>query len=149
MVKLIFTKGEEEFVDCAASMCGDSLNNDVYHKDGLRELRDKDDYVRFLDVGFDDDDNQISIYIDDYHEPLLDWIEEEKAKEGDSGTDTYEDDVDSILSDDLSVDHEVDDEDIQWPELVDPFLSHKNLIPERGIAEEVVDKVKKTSYSRS
>nr|KAJ0191982.1 hypothetical protein LSAT_V11C800442410 [Lactuca sativa] len=50
--------------------------------DGLKELRDEDDYIRFLDVGFDDDDNQISIYIDDYHEPILDWIEEEKAEEG-------------------------------------------------------------------
>ncbi|CAI9299329.1 unnamed protein product [Lactuca saligna] len=80
---------------------------------GLRELRDEDDYVRFLDAGFDDDDNQISIHIDDYHEPLLDWIEEEKAEEGDSGTDTYEYDVDLVLSDDLSVDHEADDEDIQ------------------------------------
>ncbi|CAI9277217.1 unnamed protein product [Lactuca saligna] len=80
--------------------------------DGLRELRDEDDYVRFLDAGFDDDDNQISIYIDDHHEPLLDWIEEEKAEEWDSGTETYEDDVDSVLSYDLSVDHEADDEDI-------------------------------------
>ncbi|CAI9292586.1 unnamed protein product [Lactuca saligna] len=104
--------------------------------DGLRELRDEDDYVRFLDAGFDDDDNQISIYIDDHHEPLLDWIEEEKAEEWDSGTETYEDDVDSVLSDDLSVDHEADDEDIQWPEVVDPFLSQKNLIPQRGIEEE-------------
>ncbi|CAH1443781.1 unnamed protein product [Lactuca virosa] len=116
--------------------------------DGLRELRDENDYVTFLDAGFDDDDNQISIYIDDYHEPLLDWIKEEKAEEWDSGTDIYEDDVDSVLSDDLSVDHEADDEDIQWPELIDPFLSHKNLIPETSIEDEAVDKVK-TSYSRS
>ncbi|CAI9284859.1 unnamed protein product [Lactuca saligna] len=82
--------------------------------DGLRELRDEDDYVRFVDAGFDDDDNQISIYIDDHHEPLLDWIEEEKAEEWDSGTETYEDDVDS-----------------------------KNLIPQRGIEEEAGGKVKK------
>nr|KAJ0208375.1 hypothetical protein LSAT_V11C500248030 [Lactuca sativa] len=80
--------------------------------DGLRELRDVDDYVRFLDVGFNDDDNQINVYIDDYHEPLLDWIEEEKTEEWDSGTETYEDDVDS-----------------------------KNLIPERGIEDEAGDKV--------
>ncbi|CAH1447258.1 unnamed protein product [Lactuca virosa] len=111
--------------------------------DGLRELRDEDDYVRFLDAGFDDDDNQISVYIDDYHEPLLDWIEEEKVEEGDSGTETYEDDVDSVLSDDLAVDHEADDEDIQWLEVVDPFLSQKNLIPEKGIEDEAGDKVKK------
>ncbi|CAI9287973.1 unnamed protein product [Lactuca saligna] len=96
-----------------------------------------------LMLWFDDDDNQISIYIDDHHEPLLDWIEEEKAEEWDSGTETYEDDVDSVLSDDLSVDHEADDEDIQWPEVVDPFLSQKNLIPQRGIKEEAGGKVKK------
>ncbi|CAI9303295.1 unnamed protein product [Lactuca saligna] len=111
--------------------------------DGLRELRYEDDYVRFLDDGFDDDDNQISIYIDDHHEPLLDWIEEEKAEEWDSGTQTYEDDVDLVSSDDLSVDHEADDEDIQWPEVVDPFLSQKNLIPQRGTEEEAGGKVKK------
>ncbi|CAI9291797.1 unnamed protein product [Lactuca saligna] len=121
----------------AASVSRDSLNIDVYHQGvfspnplvyfhpdkvpvmgldvhGLRELRDEDDYVRFVDAGFDDDDNQISIYIDDHHEPLLDWIEEEKAEEWDSGTETYEDDVDS-----------------------------KNLIPQRGIEEEAGGKVKK------
>ncbi|CAI9293751.1 unnamed protein product [Lactuca saligna] len=42
--------------------------------DRLMELRDEDDYVRFLDAGFDDDDDddKIDIYIDDYHEPILD-----------------------------------------------------------------------------
>lgn len=40
--------------------------------DGLKELRDEDDYVRFLDVGFNDDNNQINIYIDDYHDPIPD-----------------------------------------------------------------------------
>nr|KAJ0192153.1 hypothetical protein LSAT_V11C800417760 [Lactuca sativa] len=108
--------------------------------DRLRELRDEDDYVRFLDAGFDDDDNQISIYIDDYHKPKLDWIKEEKAEKENSGTDEYEDDVDSVLSDDLLVDHEADDEDIEWPELVDPFLSQNNLIPEIGIGDEAIDK---------
>ncbi|CAI9265110.1 unnamed protein product [Lactuca saligna] len=83
------------------------------------------------------------IYIDDYHEPLLDWIKEEKAEEWDSGTETYEEDVDSVLSDDLSVDHEADDEDIQWPEVVDPFLSQKNVIQERDTEDEARDKVKK------
>ncbi|CAI9302924.1 unnamed protein product [Lactuca saligna] len=151
-------------------MSGDSLNIDVYHKgvfapnpfvyfhphklpvtgldvcnmdfkEWVSEFRDENDYVRFLDGGFDDDDNnQINIYIDDYLEPLLDWTEEEKAEEGDISTDTYEDDMDLVLSNDLSLDHEGDDVDIQWHELVDPFLSHKNCIPEIGIEDEVVDK---------
>ncbi|CAI9277712.1 unnamed protein product [Lactuca saligna] len=111
--------------------------------DGLRELRDEDDYVRFLDVGFDDDDNQISIYIDDYHEPLLDWIEEEKLKNG------------TVVLKHMKM---------MWTrycrmiyrwtmklmmrtfnglKLLILFLSQKNLIPERGIEEEASDKVKK------
>ncbi|CAI9264556.1 unnamed protein product [Lactuca saligna] len=95
---------------------------------GLKELRDEDDYVRFLDVGFNDDNNQTNIYIDDYHEPILDWIEEEKVGEGDNCNDTCEDDVDLVLLDDLSVDHEADDEDIQWSEYIKLFCPRQILL---------------------
>ncbi|KAL4556250.1 hypothetical protein LXL04_038895 [Taraxacum kok-saghyz] len=57
------------------------------------------------------------------------------SKAGGSGSDTCEDDV--------SVDHEVDDEVIQIPNCVDPFLSKNNLIPIGGVAVEVEDEVTK------
>ncbi|KAL4576182.1 hypothetical protein LXL04_012271 [Taraxacum kok-saghyz] len=111
--------------------------------DGLRELRDEDDYVRFMDAGFSND-CKINIYIDDYHEPVLEWIDEEKADEGDIDSETCDDDVDSVMSDDVSLDLEADEEDIQWPKSVDPFLSNKNLIPDEVVEEdEVVSKVHK------
>ncbi|CAH1441554.1 unnamed protein product [Lactuca virosa] len=109
--------------------------------DGLRELRDEDDYVRFLDAGYKNG-RGISIYIDHDHEPLMQWIEEEIAEDGVYGdSDPCSDDVDSVMSDDISVDHEVNDEVIEIPKSVDPFLSKKNLILEGGIAEEVDDEV--------
>ncbi|XP_023758853.1 uncharacterized protein LOC111907317 [Lactuca sativa] len=109
--------------------------------DGLRELRDEDDYVRFLDAGYKNG-RRISIYIDHDHEPLMQWIKEEIAEDGVYGdSDPSSDDVDSVMSDDISVDHEVDDEVIEIPKSVDPFLSKKNLIPEGGIDEEVDDEV--------
>ncbi|CAI9271593.1 unnamed protein product [Lactuca saligna] len=109
--------------------------------DGLRELRDEDDYVRFLDAGYKNG-RRISIYIDHDHEPLMQWIEEEIAEDGVYGdSDPSSDDVDSVMSDDISVDHEVDDEVIEIPKSVDPFLSKKNLIPKGGVDEEVDDEV--------
>ncbi|CAH1454187.1 unnamed protein product [Lactuca virosa] len=107
--------------------------------DGLRELRDEDDYVRFLDVGYKNK-RRISIYIDHDHEPLMQWIEEEIAEDGVyDDTDPCSDDVNSVMSDNISVDHEADDEVIEIPKFVDPFLSKKNLIPEGGIYDEVDD----------
>ncbi|CAI9291251.1 unnamed protein product [Lactuca saligna] len=109
--------------------------------DGLRELRDEDDYVRFLDAGYKNG-RRISIYIDHDHEPLMQWIEEEIAEDGVYGdSDPSSDDVDSVMSDDISVDHEVDDEVIEIPKSVDLFLSKKNLILEGGVDEEVDDEV--------
>ncbi|KAL4589807.1 hypothetical protein LXL04_002717 [Taraxacum kok-saghyz] len=76
--------------------------------DGLRELKDKDDYVRFLDATYSND-GKISIYIDHAGEDIMEWIQEENDEEGDVES-VLSDDVDSVLSDDVSVDHELDDE---------------------------------------
>ncbi|KAL4554246.1 hypothetical protein LXL04_039646 [Taraxacum kok-saghyz] len=129
------------------SSTGTFVNLDVYYEDrelvdGLRELKDKDDYVRFLDATYSND-GKISIY--NYHagEDIMEWIEEQKAEEGDSGSETCEDDVDSVLSDDVSVDHEVDDEVIQILSSVDHFLSRNNLIPAGGVGDKVEDSVPK------
>ncbi|CAH1413384.1 unnamed protein product [Lactuca virosa] len=105
--------------------------------DGLKELRYKDDYVRFLDVGYIND-CKTNIYIDHYHKTIMEWIEEEKSEKGDNASETYEDDVDSIMSDDISVDHEVEEEVIEILKSFDLFLSKKNLIPEGGVDDEVV-----------
>ena len=109
--------------------------------DGLRELKDKDDYVRFLDATYSND-GKISIYIDHAGEDIMEWIQEENDEEGDVES-VLSDDVDSVLSDDVSVDHEVDDEVIQIPSSVDPFLSRNNLIPAGGVGDEVEDSVPK------
>ncbi|CAH1434829.1 unnamed protein product [Lactuca virosa] len=108
--------------------------------DGLRELRDEDYYVRFLDVRYSND-CKISIYIDHYHETITEWIEEEKVEEGDTVSDICEDDVDSVMADDVSLDHEADDEILEIPKYVDPFLSHKNPIPEGRVEDEADDNV--------
>ncbi|CAI9263488.1 unnamed protein product [Lactuca saligna] len=100
--------------------------------DGLRELRDEDDYVRFLDVGYKNR-RRISIYIDHDHEPLMQWIEEEIAEGGVYGdSDPCSDNVDSVMSDDISVDHEVDDEVIEIRKYVDPFYLRKILFQKEG-----------------
>ncbi|CAI9278403.1 unnamed protein product [Lactuca saligna] len=71
--------------------------------DGLKELRDDNDYVRFLDARYVND-CKINVYIDEYQEPVMEWIDEEKVEEGDTESDEYEDDVDSVMSDYISVD---------------------------------------------
>ncbi|CAI9290960.1 unnamed protein product [Lactuca saligna] len=139
-----------EFKDFIIYICNltKGMCHDMYYclpnraiVDGLRELRDEDDYVRFLDAGYKNG-RIISIYIDHDHEPLMQWIEEEIAEDGVYGdSDPCSDDVDSVMSDDISVDHEVHDEVIEIPKSVDPFLSKKNLIPEGGVDEEVDDEV--------
>ncbi|CAI9280265.1 unnamed protein product [Lactuca saligna] len=108
--------------------------------DRLRELRDEDFYVRFLDVGYSNG-CKIGIYIDHYHETIMEWIEEEKVEEGDSVGDICEDDVDLVMLDDVSVNHEANDEIIEIPKYVDLFLSHKNPISEGRVEDEVDDKV--------
>nr|KAJ0193857.1 hypothetical protein LSAT_V11C800418540 [Lactuca sativa] len=100
--------------------------------DGLRELRDDNDYVRFLDAGYAND-CEINVYIDEYQESVMEWINEEKAEERDTESDEYEDDVDSVMSDDISVDHELDDEVIPLKKSTDPFLAH---IPKGGVNDE-------------
>ncbi|KAL4587865.1 hypothetical protein LXL04_000740 [Taraxacum kok-saghyz] len=107
--------------------------------DGLRELKDKDDYVRFLDATYSND-GKINIYIDHAGEDIMEWIQEEKDEEGDVDS-VLSDDVDSVLLDDVSVDHEVDDEVIQISSSVDHFLSRNNLIPAGGVGDEVEDSV--------
>ncbi|CAI9271128.1 unnamed protein product [Lactuca saligna] len=73
-------------------------------------MRDEDDYVRFLDAGYKNR-RRISIYIDHDDEPLMHWIEEEIAEDGlYNDSDPCFDYVDSAMLDDISVDHEADDE---------------------------------------
>lgn len=71
----------------------------------------------------------------------MEWFEEEKVEEGDNASDTCEDDAESVISDDVSVDHEADDEVIENPKSVDPFLSQKNRIPKEGVDDEADNEV--------
>ncbi|CAH1420813.1 unnamed protein product [Lactuca virosa] len=71
---------------------------------------------------------------------IMEWIEEEKFGKRDNANDTCEDDVDSVRSDDVSVDHEDDDAFTEIPKSVDPYLSHKKFIL-GGVEDEADDEV--------
>ena len=114
--------------------------------DGLRELRDANDYVRFLDAGYAND-CEINVYIDEYQESVMEWINEEKAEEGDTESDEYEDDVDSVMSDDISLDYELDEEVIPLKKSTDPFLAHTNVIPKGGVNDEDGDSIDEVYFS--
>nr|KAJ0198984.1 hypothetical protein LSAT_V11C600308670 [Lactuca sativa] len=114
--------------------------------DGLRELREDNDYVRFLDDGYAND-CKINVCIDEYQEPIMEWINEEKAEEGDTESDEYEDDVDSVMSDDISLDYELDEEVIPLKKSTDPFLAHTNVIPKGGVNDEDGDSIDEVYFS--
>ncbi|CAH1448026.1 unnamed protein product [Lactuca virosa] len=102
-------------------------------RDGLRALEDENDYVRFLDVGYENG-GMINLYIDHNQETVMEWIEEEIAEEGsiDGNTDV-DDAVDSELSDNEFVEHEPNDEVIQIQPSDDPFIRRKFFRPPRVV----------------
>ncbi|CAI9286924.1 unnamed protein product [Lactuca saligna] len=88
---------------------------DVYYclghksmRDGLRPLRNDDDYRRFLDDSHGNE-GKINVYVDHYNDLVLDWIEEEKEEEG-IDSESFNEDKDSVMSNALYVDHEPDEE---------------------------------------
>ncbi|CAH1454569.1 unnamed protein product [Lactuca virosa] len=130
--------GFKEFIIQLQKLDGD-MCNDVYYYvgnwamlDGLGEVRDDNDYVRFIDIRYDND-CKIYVYLDEYQELIKEWINEEKVEEGGTKSDTCEDDVDSIMLDDISLYHEVDDECISLKKYVDLFLAQTNVIPLGGV----------------
>ncbi|CAI9297331.1 unnamed protein product [Lactuca saligna] len=117
-------------------------------RDGLRVLEDENDYVCFLDVGYENG-GIINLYIDHSQYPVMEWIEEEIVEDGsiDGNTDD-DDDVDSELSDDEFVEHELDDDVIQLQPSDDPLIRRKFFKPPRVVDDEKDDKkdVKKNPY---
>ncbi|CAI9266666.1 unnamed protein product [Lactuca saligna] len=135
-----------EFISYVKNLVKDGTIN-VYYclpqrslRDGLRVLEDENDYVRFLDVGYENG-GMINLYIDHSQYPVMEWIEEEIAEDGsvDGNTDD-DDDVDSEISDDEFVEHDPDDEVIQLQPSDDPFIRRKLFKPPRIVDGEKDDK---------
>ncbi|CAH1421749.1 unnamed protein product [Lactuca virosa] len=93
-------------------------------RDGLREFEDKNDYVCFLDAGYENG-GRMNMYIDHSQVLVMEWIVEEIADNGCSDghtDDDDDDDIDSELSYNEFVEREPDDEVIQIQPSDDPFL---------------------------
>lgn len=101
-------------------------------KDGLRGLVDDNDYVRFLDCA-NGNEGRIDVYVDHCNEPILEWIADERDAEGGTDSDSSDSDVDTVISDNLSVDLEGDDEATPVNLVDDPFLCKKTVIPAHGV----------------
>ncbi|CAH1433067.1 unnamed protein product [Lactuca virosa] len=115
-------------------------------RDRLRALEYENDYVRFLDVGYENG-GMINLYIDHSQEIVMEWIEEEIAEDGsidgntdDDDDDDDDDDVDSELSDNEFVEHEPDDEVIRIQPSDDPFIRIKIFRPPRVVDDKKDDK---------
>ncbi|CAH1432611.1 unnamed protein product [Lactuca virosa] len=128
-----------EFISYVKKLVKDGRIN-VYYclpqrslRDGLRALEDENDYVRFLDAGYENG-GMINLYIDHSQETVMEWIEEEIVEDGsiDGNTDD-DDDVDSELSDNEFVEHELDDEVIQIQPSDDRFIRRKFFRPPRVV----------------
>ncbi|CAI9268898.1 unnamed protein product [Lactuca saligna] len=106
---------------------------DVYYclghksiRDGLRLLKNDDDYTRFLDAA-NGNEGKINVYVDHYNEPVFEWIEEKKEEEG-VDSESSDEDKDSVTSDALSVDHEPDEEVIPLTNFDDPLFNHISVV---------------------
>nr|KAJ0195590.1 hypothetical protein LSAT_V11C700345460 [Lactuca sativa] len=135
-----------EFISYVKNLVKDGTIN-VYYclpqrslRDWLRVLEDENDYVRFLDAGYENG-GMINLYIDHSQYPVMEWTEEEIAEDGsiDGNTDN-DDDVDSNLSDDEFVEYELDDEVIQLQPSDDPFIRRNFFKPSRVVDDEKDDK---------
>lgn len=77
----------------------------------------------------DANEGKVSVYVDHFIEPIIDWIEEENDEEGSTSSKGYDEDVDSIMLN-LSFDHKRGcwgyiTEEASWS----PFDPHKCLMP--------------------
>ncbi|CAH1435313.1 unnamed protein product [Lactuca virosa] len=103
---------------------------DVYYcipherlSEGLGVSQNEGDYREFLEVGNGSQEKRINVYIDQYNEPIFDWIEEENPDEYDSVVED-EDEVDeSTFSYAILPDHEDDEVVSSKKPLDDSFLN--------------------------
>ncbi|CAH1428227.1 unnamed protein product [Lactuca virosa] len=81
--------------------------HEVRLSEGLHAIQNDCDFNEFLeDIN---EKKRLNVYVDHYHEPLFDWIQEEEADLEDEDLVSI-DDVDSILEDGLKAKHVEDDE---------------------------------------
>lgn len=93
---------------------------------GLRVIQNEGDYREFIDVGNGRHAKRINVYIDQYNEPVFNWIEDENLDEDDATIEyeNLEGEVDdSRFSGWISHDHK-QDEVVSIPKWLDePFLN--------------------------
>nr|KAJ0217900.1 hypothetical protein LSAT_V11C300103260 [Lactuca sativa] len=89
--------------------------NDVYYRlpherlsEGLGVIQNEGDYREFLKVGNGSQEKRINVYIDQYNEPIFDWIEDENPDEYDSVVDDEDEVDDSTFLDVILPNHEDD-----------------------------------------
>ncbi|CAH1445466.1 unnamed protein product [Lactuca virosa] len=81
--------------------------HEVRLSEGLHVIQNDCDFNEFLeDIN---EKKRLDVYVDHYHEPLFDWIQEEETDLEDEDLVSI-DDVDSILEDGLKAEHVEDDE---------------------------------------
>ncbi|CAH1452524.1 unnamed protein product [Lactuca virosa] len=81
--------------------------HEVRLSEGLHAIQNDRDFNEFLEDM--NEKKRLDVYVDHYHEPLFDWIQEEEAVLEDEDLVSI-DDVDSILEDGLKAEHVEDDE---------------------------------------
>nr|KAJ0205995.1 hypothetical protein LSAT_V11C500239300 [Lactuca sativa] len=103
---------------------------DVYYylpherlSEGLGVIQNEGDYREFLEVGNGSQEKRINLYIDQYNEPIFDWIEEENPDEYDSIVDNEYEVDDSTFSDTILPDHKEDEVVLSKKPLDDSFLN--------------------------
>ena len=91
--------------------------------EGIHSLYNDGDYREFLEMGYNNG-KRMKVYVDQYNEPIFDWIEADDGEEEGSEDLDCEEDEDSVFSDPESVDHEEDGElDANNHTTTDQFLN--------------------------
>ncbi|CAH1425992.1 unnamed protein product [Lactuca virosa] len=112
----------EEFMEFLQKLTR-SKSKDIYFclsqeslSQGIHTLVNDDDYKEFLDLAYANE-RRMNVYVDQYNEPIFEWIEEEENEDQDY---SCEEDEDSVFPDTYYVDHEEDDAEY-------PFLANKTM----------------------
>lgn len=69
-------------------------------------MKNKVEYVEFIHVYVYANKRWINVLVDNFNEPLVDWIEDEDAPNKDTKSEDSVKGVDPIMFDDLLVDHD-------------------------------------------
>jgi len=93
--------------------------------EGLGIIQNDGDYREFVECGEGSPRKKIDVYLDHFNEPLFDWIEMEDPDEDEADVSVEAEEEESVFSDAVKTEHELD-EVVSKPIVVDdPFLNAK------------------------